>query len=136
MVYINSHGRSNAKVVFVNIVGTLRKNKPEIPNELKTCSHVGATNFLYGENKTLLSYCPKKNKIVFLLSSLHKTGKYDTYTGKPEMISFYNSTKGGTDTFDQMCHEYSEHELRVAGLLGFFMACLIKQELMHMFYLV
>ena len=27
--------------------------------------------------------------------------------GKPNIILHYNSTKGGTDTFDQLCHEYN-----------------------------
>jgi len=42
-----------------------------------------------------------------LLSTLHKTGKINTDTGKPEIIMFYNKTKGGTDTFDQLCKEYT-----------------------------
>jgi len=63
--------------------------------------------FCYLDNKTLLSYNPKKKKIVLVLSSLHQTGKVNEESGKPEMICFYNGTKGGTDSFDQKCHQYT-----------------------------
>ncbi|XP_051162149.1 piggyBac transposable element-derived protein 4-like [Leptopilina boulardi] len=33
--------------------------------------------------------------------------KVDEESGKPEMILFYNRTKGGTDSFDQKCHQYT-----------------------------
>jgi len=38
---------------------------------------------------------------------LHQTGKVNEESGKPEMICFYNDTKGGTDSFDQKCHQYT-----------------------------
>jgi len=43
-----------------------------------------------------------KKKIVLLLSSQH-TQPTVAASGKPEIIEFYNATKGGVDTFDQMC---------------------------------
>ncbi|XP_071633218.1 piggyBac transposable element-derived protein 4-like [Temnothorax longispinosus] len=42
-----------------------------------------------------------------ILSSLHWQAEVDQQTQKPSIISFYNDTKGGTDCFDQMCHEYT-----------------------------
>ncbi|XP_024867730.1 uncharacterized protein LOC112451986 isoform X2 [Temnothorax curvispinosus] len=42
-----------------------------------------------------------------ILSSLHWQAEVDQQTLKPSIISFYNDTKGGTDCFDQMCHEYT-----------------------------
>ncbi|XP_026830161.1 piggyBac transposable element-derived protein 4-like [Ooceraea biroi] len=52
-------------------------------------------------------YCPRKNKVVLLLSSLHKVGKTKKGEEKPEIVTFYNKTKGGTDTFDQICKNYT-----------------------------
>ena len=50
----------------------------------------------------------KKNKAVILLSTLHDS--FDTSEcehKKPEVILFYNSTKSGVDTVDQMARHYS-----------------------------
>lgn len=55
----------------------------------------------------MLSYNPKKKKVVLVISSIHQTGKIHEGTGKPEMIEFYNKTKGGTDSFDFKCHQYT-----------------------------
>jgi len=55
---------------------------------------------------TVVSYVAKtskaKKKIVLLLSSQH-TQPTVVARGKPEIMEFYNATKGGVDTFDQMC---------------------------------
>ena len=65
--------------------------------------------YLYTEELTLLSYAPnssKKKKNVNLLSSYH----YDPgllENNRPIMVHDYNKTKGGVDTFDQMCSTYS-----------------------------
>lgn len=51
-----------------------------------------------------------KKKVVLLLSTLHNDNKLDETTGaaeKPEIITFYNGTKGGVDVVDQMKEEYS-----------------------------
>lgn len=51
-----------------------------------------------------------KKKVVLLLSTLHDDNKLDETTGaaeKPEIITFYNGTKGGVDVVDQMKEEYS-----------------------------
>ena len=47
---------------------------------------------------------------MLLLSTLHNDGNIDDTTGdakKPEMITFYNSTKGGVDVVDEMCATYN-----------------------------
>lgn len=64
---------------------------------------------MYGfyDDLTLLSYVPKKSKVVLLLSTMHNTEATDTTTGKPEIIEFYNKTKGGVDKLDQMCATYT-----------------------------
>ncbi|XP_071572267.1 piggyBac transposable element-derived protein 4-like [Temnothorax nylanderi] len=92
----------------LSMVGTIRAKEKEIPLEIKKFTEINDSRFLYADNVTLLSYCPKQNKIILVLSSssLHKRG--DAVVEKEQqIIEFYNSTKGGTDRFDQLCHEYS-----------------------------
>lgn len=90
-------------------VGTMRKNKKEIPDKFLPSKSRDVGTSLYGFTKdmTLLSFVPKKGKAVVLISSMHHSKNDDPETGKPEIISFYNSTKGGVDSLDQMCANYS-----------------------------
>ena len=90
----------------MTITGTLRKNKREVPPEMKVASKSPPdSKFCHTDDLTLISYTPKKNKIVLLLSSyMHTT---DIINNKPKIIHHYNGTKGGTDCFDQLCHSYT-----------------------------
>ena len=95
-------------------VGTLRKNKKEIPPFFLSTKDrpMPSSVFGFGEDMTILSYVPKKKtkKIVLMLSSLHHDDKIDQETGteaKPEIVTFYNSTKGGVDVVDQKKEDYS-----------------------------
>jgi hypothetical protein len=66
--------------------------------------------FGFNSTTTIVSYIPKKNKNVILLSTMHHDGKIDADTGdkqKPHIVTFYNSTKGGVDTADELCETYS-----------------------------
>ena len=38
---------------------------------------------------------------------MHRDAAVDAETKKPQIIQFYNSTKGGVDTVDQYCGSYS-----------------------------
>lgn len=90
----------------MTITGTLKKNKKEIPLEMKIASeNPPQTKFCQTKEMCLLSFTPKKKKIVLVLSS-HMTTREIT-DGKPNIVLFYNDTKGGTDTFDQLCHAYT-----------------------------
>ncbi|XP_033212424.1 uncharacterized protein LOC117170019 [Belonocnema kinseyi] len=53
----------------------------------------------------LLSYTPKKNKKVLLISSMHFAGDMNENSMKPEIIDFYNIIKGGVDVLDKLCHD-------------------------------
>lgn len=88
----------------LTIIGTLRKNKAEIPQEFLNVKqrNPNTSIFCYDRKKTMVSYMPKKNKVVLLLSTMHENAELAT-NGKPEIIVHYNQTKGGVDTFDQMC---------------------------------
>ncbi|CAH2107748.1 unnamed protein product [Euphydryas editha] len=37
---------------------------------------------------------------------MHYEADKDKAVNLPDIISFYNKTKGGVDTFDQLCHTY------------------------------
>jgi len=63
--------------------------------------------FGFQNQVTLVSFKPKKNKSVVLQSTMHHDASVDTETKKPEIVYFYNSTKGGVDTVDQVCGNYS-----------------------------
>ena len=74
------------------VVGTLRKNKREISASFISGRGRDKYTSLFGsqEKCTLLSYVPKKNKLVLLLSFMHNNNKIDKSTGdekKPEMIT-------------------------------------------------
>ena len=95
------------------MLGTMRAHRREIPPEEKLGK--GATlyssTFLLTtpeENIMLLSYKAKKNKVVYLLSSGHKTTTVDYgEQKKPQVILDYNATKEGVDTADEMLRTYS-----------------------------
>ncbi|KAK0059507.1 piggyBac transposable element-derived protein 4 [Biomphalaria pfeifferi] len=95
----------------VTMVGTMKKNKAEIPPsfvELRGREKNSAM-FAFSGVLTLLSYCPpkRKKKIVMLLSTMHRRGDTTETVRLPDMVQFYNETKCGVDTFDQLCHRYS-----------------------------
>ncbi|UYV61627.1 hypothetical protein LAZ67_1005604, partial [Cordylochernes scorpioides] len=94
------------------IVGTLKRNKKEIPSEfvISRGRNVHTSVFGFQSEMTLLSYKPKENKVVLMLSTLHHDANIDDSTGefkKPEMIMFYNMTKGGVDMMDEMTATYN-----------------------------
>lgn len=91
-------------------VGTLRKNKTYIPPAFLPHRHREVESNIFGFRKhiTLVSYVPKRNRAVLLLSTLHHTGEIDVNNkNKSEINLFYNSTKGGVDVLDQMAHAFS-----------------------------
>jgi len=91
----------------LTLVGTMKQNKREIPQKFKPARQRDENSSIFGFTKELpfVSYVPKKNKSVFLLSSLHDSAIYSD-SGKPEITEFYNRTKGAVDLLDQMCARY------------------------------
>ncbi|XP_039954166.1 piggyBac transposable element-derived protein 4-like [Bactrocera tryoni] len=90
-------------------IGTLRKNKPEIPPCFLAHKRKQplTSQFAFDQEKTLVSFTPKKNKAVILLSTMHYKAETNPETSKPEIIHDYNATKGGVDTFDKLMHSYT-----------------------------
>jgi len=99
----------------LTVVGTIRKNKREIPPIFVQTKIRPVNSSLFGYGKTfidttLLSYVPKKNKVVTLVSTMHHSDDIDDSSGeamKPEILTFYNHTKGGVDTVDELKGSYS-----------------------------
>ena len=93
----------------LTMIGTIRKNKREISKEFVEAKDRKIKSCLFGhrENCTLVSYMPKRNKNVLLISSMHDDSCIDEETGKPEIIMAYNATKGGVDTLDKLCETYN-----------------------------
>lgn len=95
----------------LTLVGTLRKNKKEIPPQFTSTQRreINSTLFGFTEDCTLASYMPKKNKTVLVVSTMHHDKAIDSETEekqKPEIVTFYNRTKCAVDLLDQMCSAY------------------------------
>ncbi|XP_062312239.1 piggyBac transposable element-derived protein 4-like [Osmerus eperlanus] len=95
----------------LTIVWTLRQNKPDIPPVMKPSKlrEKHSSEFGFNGNMTMVSYVPKKGKAVVLLSTMHDSRVVDdnSVKKKPEVIQYYNKTKGGVDTMDQMVRTYT-----------------------------
>lgn len=66
--------------------------------------------FGFSKTATLVSYVSKRGKNILLLSSMHFDDKIDQSSEeqhKPEIITYYNATKSGVDTVDQLCATYN-----------------------------
>lgn len=94
-------------------VGTLRKNKTCVPGEFAENRRREINSSLFGFNNdenndtSIISYVPKKNKSVLLLSTVHYNMQTAGIQKKPEVIHFYNKYKSGVDSMDQMLGTYS-----------------------------
>jgi hypothetical protein len=94
----------------ITIVGTIRKNKPELPLALLTTRgrEAFSSKFAFTPTTTLISYLPKRNKNVVLLSTLHKTAEIsDREDRKPAIILDYNNNKGVMENLDKVIGTYS-----------------------------
>lgn len=94
----------------LTLLGTIRANKVELPLELtQVRGRVPFSSiFAFQPSATLVSYCPKKGKVVLLLSTMHNSIEVEaTEQAKPRMILDYNATKSGVDTVDQMARNYT-----------------------------
>jgi len=95
----------------LTVVGTLSKNKPEIPTLFLSGKQRNVHSSIFGftNDLTLVSYVPARKKTLILLSSQHHD---DTCMGeekdhKPEIIMHYNATKSGADILDKLVREYT-----------------------------
>ena len=88
----------------LTIVETVRKNRKQLPAEFVSTKDQKEFTTLYGFQKEVMiaSNCPKKEKVVTLLSTMHldKGTESPDPEKKPEVITYYNATKGSVDTMD------------------------------------
>lgn len=93
----------------LSLLGTLRKNKRELPPQFVETKSREIKTSIYGFTKetALVSYVPKKGKNVLLISSMHSDDAVGSESGKPQMILDYNATKSGVDVVDKLCATYN-----------------------------
>jgi len=94
----------------LKIVGTIRKNRAELPPSVANYKSTLPLTTKYGFQREamIVSYGPKNGKVVPLLSTMHnKCGEANPINGYPQVIAFYNCIKGSVDTADQILRGYS-----------------------------
>ena len=99
----------------LTVVGTLRTDRKGIPEAVKKVDNREDKNtkFFFCEDisSLLVSYVVKKKKgwnNVLVLSTMHKNVHVtQDERMKPDVITFYDHTKGGVDIMDQMAGFYS-----------------------------
>ena len=90
-------------------LGTVRKNRREVPRELLPSKRTEYDSvFVFTKDTAMVSYAPKKNRTVLLLSTMHdQPDVNDDEQKKPIMVLDYNATKGAVDAFDQEVGYYT-----------------------------
>ena len=94
----------------LTMVGTVKQNKRFLPPEITQKKARPQHDSLFGFQKkaTIVTYQCKKTNHVTLLSTMHDDAAVDdTPKRKPEMVLYYNRTKGGVDKMDQLAHTYT-----------------------------
>ncbi|XP_058645114.1 piggyBac transposable element-derived protein 4-like isoform X1 [Onychostoma macrolepis] len=94
----------------MSMIGTVISNNPELPPALLSMKNRArlSSMFAFTDTHTLVSYCPRKNKNVLLMSTFHRDDKVsDKDQKKPEIILDYNHTKGGVDNLDKLVATYT-----------------------------
>ncbi|XP_051765775.1 piggyBac transposable element-derived protein 4 isoform X4 [Ctenopharyngodon idella] len=89
----------------MSMIGTVRSNKPELPPALLSVKDRPrlSSKFAFTDTHALVSYCPRKNKNVLLMSTFHRDAEISSKDHKkPQIILDYNQTKGGVDTLDKI----------------------------------
>ena len=95
----------------LSLIGTIMPNRREVPSQFKAAKgrKVKSTKALYDHSNKilLLSYVPKRNKNMLMMSSSHFSISITDYHKKPTVITDYNQHKGGVDTLDENCEKFS-----------------------------
>ncbi|XP_022093326.1 piggyBac transposable element-derived protein 4-like [Acanthaster planci] len=95
----------------MTLVGTIKGNRREVPLEMRKGTiqnrATKSSQFLFSDTSTLVSYVPKPRKNILLLSSMHHDTETHPTSKKPDILIYYNATKAGVHTLDQMCSVYN-----------------------------
>ncbi|CAK6968790.1 piggyBac transposable element-derived protein 4-like%2C partial [Scomber scombrus] len=109
--FFTSHGLGQELLKRkLTMVGTVRKNKPQLPPALVSTRGREAlsSKFAFTDTHSLVSYLPKKNKNVILMSTLHKDAAVSEAEHRtPQIILDYNRNKGGVDCLDKLTGTYT-----------------------------
>lgn len=108
--FFTSYGLSQELLKKLSLVGTLRKNRSELPPISMPSKEreINSSIYAFRDDACLVSYVPKRNKEIILLSTLHnKIENADDETKKPEIILHFNQTKVGVDVIDQMVKHFT-----------------------------
>ncbi|XP_033230174.1 uncharacterized protein LOC117181518 isoform X2 [Belonocnema kinseyi] len=92
----------------ITSIGTVSKNKPEVPLEFSPNRKkaVGSSVFGFREDATMVSYVPKPNRSVILLSTMNLANIVDEKSKKPLIALHYDMSKGAVDAVDMLCKAY------------------------------
>lgn len=92
-------------------VGTVATNKRHLPPVLHETKERFQSTFVYGGSAgkvTQQSYQVKAKKKVYMISTLHHEATIqDDVKQKSSIQLYYNSSKAGVDTCDEMCKNYT-----------------------------
>lgn len=108
--FTSEHLARDLLALKTTIVGTVRKNRTFIPQQLLPSRQreEKSSIFCFDGQITLVSYVPKKGKAVILLSSMHHDSDIDAnHDNKPDIILHYNESKSGVDNLDHLVRMYS-----------------------------
>ncbi len=89
----------------MTLVGTIRRNRPELPPRLLRIKEreVRSSLFAFTKTHTAVSYVPRRGRNVTLLSTKHREPAVsDGEKRKPVIICDYNRCKGGVDNLDKV----------------------------------
>lgn len=93
----------------IGVVGTVKSNRTELPDHFKERGkrELYSSLFAFRQKAMLVSYVAKPKKVVNIISSIHNTTAIEGPKDKPEMVPFYNRTKGGVDLMDRLVANYT-----------------------------
>ena len=107
--------------LHTTVVGTIRKNKPDIPKLMTETKNRPENSTIFGFCRPLklASYVPKKNKLVTVLSTMHHDEQVGGEKLKPAIILHYNANKSGVDNMDKvwLLHLHAEENSTVGTIL-------------------
>ena len=97
----------------LTMTGTIKQNRREVPSSfrcVKSRDTFSTKELWDGENRImLLSYVPKRNKNVLMISSMHSQPgvNFNRDDMKPDVIDDYNHGKGGVDVLDSRIEDFT-----------------------------
>ena len=111
-IYVDLYFTSRALVCNLlqqnlTLIGTIMANRREVSSQFKAAKgrEVESTKALYNHSNKilLLSYVPKRNKNVLMMSSSHSSISITDCHKKLTVMTDYNKHRGGVDTLDENC---------------------------------